>query len=322
MRSVLGVDIGGTKIAMGPVDETGARLAIPLVEPTTTGDTASFLAGLEAGVRRALMEFASFNPGAIGLACAGTVDVGRGVVVSSPNLPLIETPVAPALQTALGIPVVIENDANAALLGEAAVGAAEGLEHVVMLTLGTGVGGGLLLDGRIYHGANGGAGELGHIVVEKDGLACRCGSQGCLEMYTSGPALARFAGERSGDPVLDPDEELKRLSREGVLTGQAVAELAERGHPGAVAAVDELSGWLGVGLVSLANTFDPQMIVVGGGVSGLGEALIARARDHVRENAMPPARHRVQIATARLGNAAGMIGAALVTWGTLGRRQA
>jgi len=322
MISVLGVDVGGTKIAVGPVDDTGARLAAPLVEPSRSRDTESFLAGLEATLRRALLEFARFGPRAIGLACAGTVDTGRGVVVTSPNLPLVEVPVAQAMQDALGVPIVIENDANAAVLGEAVAGAAIDFRHVVMLTLGTGVGGGLLLDGRIYHGANGGAGELGHMVVQKGGLACRCGSHGCLEMYASGPALARYAAARIGDPAQDPDDALHDLYRRGVLTGEAVAGLARHGYPGAVGAVRELADWLGVGLVSIANTFDPQMIVVGGGVSGLGEALIARARDHVRENAMAPARDRVRIASARLGNAAGMIGAALVAWEALGRGRA
>lgn len=322
MISVLGVDIGGTKIAVGPVDAAGAPLAAPLVEPSRTSDTGSFLAGLEATLRRALSEFAPLGPQGIGLACAGTVDAERGVVVTSPNLPLIEVPVAEAMRSALGMPIVMENDANAAVLGEAVAGAAIGLRHVVMLTLGTGVGGGLLLEGRIYHGANGGAGELGHMVVQKDGLACPCGSHGCLEMYVSGSALVRYATARIGDPVQDPDGVLRDLHGQAGLTGEAVATLARRGYPGAVGAVRELADWLGVGLVSIANAFDPQMIVVGGGVSELGETLLARARDHVRKSAMAPARDRVQIACARLGNAAGMIGAALVAWETLGQSRA
>lgn len=322
MISVLGVDVGGTKTAVGPLDDTGARLAAPLVEATRTDDTASFLAGLEATLRRALSEFARFDPRAIGLACAGTVDVERGVVVTSPNLPLVEVPVAWAMRDALSMPVVIENDGNAAVLGEAVAGAAVGLRHVVMLTLGTGVGGGLLLGGRIYHGAHCGAAELGHVVVQKDGLLCRCGGRGCLEMYASGRALARYAAARMGDALADPDGELRGLHRRGVLTGEEVAGLARRGYPGALEAVRELAEWLGAGLVGIANTFDPEMIVVGGGVSGLGEALIAPARDRVRESAMAPARDRVQVASALLGNEAGMIGAALVAWQALGGRRA
>jgi len=322
MLSVLGVDVGGTKTAVGPVDDTGTPLAAPLVEATRTEDAAAFLAGLEATLRRALSEFARFDPRAVGLACAGTVDAERGTVVSSPNLPLVEVPVAWVMRDALSMPVVIENDGNAAVLGEAAAGAAVGLRHVVMLTLGTGVGGGLLLDGRIYHGAHGGAAELGHVVVERGGLACRCGGRGCLEMYASGPALARYAAARIGEPHADPDGELRGLHRRGALTGEAVAGLARRGYPGALEAVHELAEWLGAGLVGIANTFDPEMIVVGGGVSGLGEVLIAPARDRVRGSAMAPARDRVQVASARLGNEAGMIGAALAAWETLGGRKA
>jgi len=315
---VLGVDVGGTKIAVGPVDRAGGRPAAPLVDPTQTEDAGSFLAGLEATLRRALEEFSPFGPRAVGLACAGTVDAGRGVVVASPNLPLVEVPVAGAVREALGIPVTLENDANAAVLGEAVAGAATGLRQVVMLTLGTGVGGGLLLDGRIYHGAHGAAGELGHMVVEKDGLRCHCGGRGCLEMYTSGPALARYGAARSGDSQQDPDGALRDLERRGALTGEAVGRLARRGHPGALAAVRELADWLAVGLVSITNAFDPEMIVVGGGVAGLGETLLAPARDQVRESAMAPGKDRVQIAAARLGNTAGMIGAALVAWEALG----
>lgn len=314
MTSVLGVDIGGTKIAAGPVDRAGTPLADPLIEATRTEDTSAFLAGLEATLRRALREFSDFSPMAVGLACAGTVDAGRGVVFTSPNLPLSETPVAGRMEDSLGFRVVLENDANAAVLAEAVVGAAAGFRHVVMLTLGTGVGGGLLLDGRVYHGARGGAGELGHVVVEKDGLPCRCGGRGCLEMYASGPALIRYATARGGDPEQDPEGLLQDLSSRGALAGETVTEFAQRGYPGAVEAVQELAGWLGAGLVGISNVFDPEVIVVGGGVSALGELLLAPARECVRARAMAPGREVVQVVPAELGNTAGLVGAALVAW--------
>jgi glucokinase len=298
MMSVLGVDVGGTKIAAGPVDRAGNQLASPLFSPSHTADTKSFLAGLEDSLRQAMTRFAKFAPKAVGLACAGTVDMARGVVVTSPNLPLTEVPVASLLQAALGVPVVLDNDANAAVLGEAVAGAARGLRNVVMLALGTGVGGGLFLDGRVYRGASGGAGELGHIIVQKGGLPCRCGSRGCLEMYASGPALARYANAQ---------------------TGEAVAELARRGDPEALEAVRQLAEWLGVGLTSIANTFDPDMIVVGGGVSGLGELLLHPAREYMRKAAMPPGRDRIRVVSATLGNKAGLVGAALTAWELLER---
>ncbi len=317
MISVLGVDVGGTKVAAGPVDAAGRQLASPLVERSRTESTGAFLEGLEATLRRALAQFADFAPRAVGLACAGTVDAGRGVVVSSPNLPLTDVHLAEILHRTLGMPVVLENDANAAVLGETVAGAGVGLRHVVMLTLGTGVGGGLLLDGRVYHGADGGAGELGHTVVQSEGLPCRCGNRGCLEMYASGSAFVRYAVAWAGDLERDPEGALLSLQSRGKLTGGAVTRLAGSGHPGAVEAVRQLAGWLGIGLVSIVNVFDPQMIVIGGGVSELGELLLAPAREHVHKVAMPPGRDRVQIVSAKLGNRAGLVGAALVGWGVI-----
>jgi len=314
MTSVLGVDVGGTKVAMGPVDLDGTELAPTLVEPTRTEDQASFLAGLEASLRRALEVFARFEPRAFGLACAGTIDSERGVVVASPNLPLEEAALAYALEEALGLPVVLENDVNAAVRAEATIGAAAGLRDVVMLTLGTGVGGGLWLDGRVYRGANGGAAELGHTIVRAGGLPCPCGSRGCLEMYTSGRALVRYAAARAGDPNSDPSGGLTALQEQGRLTGGAVSRLALAGDKGALDAVSELARWLGVGLVSMTNAFDPEMIVVGGGVGALGELLLTPARESVRRLAIPPGRDNVRIAGARLGNRAGLVGGALTAW--------
>jgi len=265
-----------------------------------------------------MADFSKFEPEAVGLACAGTVDSDQGVVVSSPNLPLKDVPLAGILQRSLGIPVVLENDANAAVLGEAVAGAAAGLRHVVMLTLGTGVGGGLFLDGRLYRGASGGAAELGHVIVQADGLPCRCGNNGCLEMYASGSALGRFAQVRAGDERTDPTGALGRLRKRGRLTGREVSRLAREGDTGALGVVLELAGWLGIGLVNMTHVFDPEMIVVGGGVGELGELLIGPAREFVRENAMPPARDRVLVAPAKLGNEAGLVGGGLAAWEAFG----
>jgi glucokinase len=317
MSSVLGVDVGGTKIAVGPVDRTGVQLAPPVVAPSHTSDVESFLAGLEAVLRRGLKEFERFGPAAVGLACAGTVDKERRQVISSPHLPLVHTPVGPKMREALGMPVVLENDANAAALGEALAGAAAGLGNVVMLTLGTGVGGGLFIDGELRRGAHGAAGELGHMVVQMGGMPCQCGNRGCLEMYASGHALARYAGARARDAERDPDGKLLALRERGELTGEAVSALAKEGHPGALEAVRQLADWLGAGLVNLANAFDPDVIVVGGGVSELGELLLHPAREILRSAAMPPAREEVQVVQAKLGNSAGLVGAALAAWEVL-----
>lgn len=318
MISVLGVDIGGTKIAVGPVDQAGTLLAPPLVEPSCTESTATFVRGLEATLRRALGEFREFSPGVIGLACAGNVDFARGVMVTSPNLPLAEVPLAGLMRDALGIPVTLDNDAKAAVLAEAVCGAAAGLRHVVMLTLGTGIGGGLFLDGRVYRGAWGGAGELGHTLALRDGLLCGCGNHGCLEMYASGRALARYAAERAGDREADPEGTLLALQDKGELSGEAVTSLARQGYPGALAAVAELAGWLGIGLVNVSNVFSPEMIVVGGGAAELGGMLLEPATRYMRENAMAPGCDLVRVAPAQLGNEAGLVGAGLSAWQSAG----
>jgi glucokinase len=318
MKSVLGVDVGGTKVAVGPVDRSGKQLAQPLIEPSQAVGTAALIGGLEDTLRRAMAEFAQFEPEAVGLACAGTVDSFEGVVVSSPNLPLKEVPLAGILRRNLGIPVTLENDANAAVLGEAVAGAAAGLRHVIMLTLGTGVGGGAYLDGHLYRGASGAAAELGHVIVQADGLPCRCGNNGCLEMYASGSALGRFAAVRAGDERMDPTGALRRLQRQGRLTGRAVSRLARDGDAGALGVVEELAGWLGIGLVNMAHVFDPEMIVVGGGVGELGELLLGPARAFMAANAMRPARDMVRVASARLGNEAGLVGGALAAWEAFG----
>jgi glucokinase len=314
MISVLGVDVGGTKISVGPVDRAGAQLAPPLVNLSRKEDTESFLLGLEAILRRALIEFDQFSPGAVGLACAGTVDNRRGLVVTSPNLPLAEVPLGGWLRERLGVPVALENDANAALLGETKAGAAMGLRHVVMLTLGTGVGGALWLDGRLYRGACGAAGELGHTVVQMGGIPCRCGGRGCLEMYASGSALVRYATARVRDSERDPNGVLLSLREQGQLSGGAVARLAREGHPGALESVRQLADWLGIGLVNITNALNPEMIVIGGGVGELGELLLYHAREHVKTNALAPGRDQVEIVSAKLGNKAGLVGAALAAW--------
>jgi glucokinase len=320
MSVVIGVDVGGTKVAAAPVDRCGRILAEPLVEPSIVTDTVAFVRGLQATLSKALDVFASFEPVAVGLACAGTVDAERRMVVLSPNLPLVRVPLAELLTPSLGVGVVLENDVNAAVLAEATAGAAAGLRQVVMLTLGTGVGGGLLLDGRVYRGVGGGAAELGHTIVCGGGESCLCGARGCLEMYASGRALTRFAEARAGTDAGDPDGLLARMSARGTLDGRTVGRLASRGYPGALAAAQELSLWLGRGLVSLVNTFNPEMIVVGGGVADLGEIVLGPAREYMRLHAMAPNRDQVRVVPARLGNSAGLVGAALSAWEALSGR--
>jgi glucokinase len=317
--AMLGVDVGGTKATAAPVDRSGRMLAAPLTEPSHAASREAFVEGLTGTISRAIDRFEreGIPIHGIGLACAGTVDPVHGIVVTSPNLPLVDVPLSGLLRQAVGRPVVLENDANAAVVAEATDGAGAGLRHVVMLTLGTGVGGGLFLDGRLYRGVGGGAGELGHVVVVAGGRLCHCGNHGCLEEYASGTALARHGARRAGLGDLDPGCALADLHRDGRLDGAAVAALAKRGHPGALEAVAELGYWLGIGLIGLVNSFNPEMIVVGGGVSDLDELILAPAREVARA-ALPPNRDQVRVVKAALGPSAGLIGGGLVAWELLG----
>lgn len=321
---MLGLDVGGTKVAVGAVTRGGALREPPLVHASGTVDAEDLLASVVAAVRDGLATAAERGDtvSGVGLACAGTVDLTRGVVVESPNLPLVDFPLSERAAAALGMPVVLDNDASAAVLAEARVGVAAGLRHVVMLTLGTGVGGGLYLDDHVYRGASGSAAELGHVVVHAGGKRCRCGNRGCLEAYTSGTAFGLTATRlvaralRESDPRLLP--EMLDLYERGELTGEAAGDLAVHGDPLAVVAVREVAWWLGMGLVSMANIFNPEMIVVGGGFGTLGELLLAPAREVLLEHGLSPNREIARVEPAALGNDAGALGAGLVAWEELG----
>jgi glucokinase len=262
--------------------------------------------------------------------------------MESPNLPLRETPVAGFLADRLQLPIALDNDANVAALAESRVGAAAGLRHVVMVTLGTGVGGGLVLGGRLYRGATGAAAELGHMVVAAGGRTCRCGRSGCLESYASGTALERTAvelargkGSISGvqgwdsishiaPAIPDPVDvsSLSSLVGEGGLSGEAIGALAMAGDAGARAAVEIVGVWLGVGAANLANIFEPEAIVVGGGLSSLGDLLLVPAQRVLRQTALAPSCD-ASLVMASLGSEAGVVGAGIMAWeeslGTRGR---
>ncbi len=214
------------------------------------------------------------------------------------NIPLVDVPLRDVMHERLGLPVVIENDANAAAIAEWRVGAGRGTTDMLMLTLGTGVGGGLILGGRPYRGAIGAGAELGHVVLVHDGAPCSCGGRGHLEAYVSGKAADGVARDAFG-PAADAHA-LVRLAREG--DGRAVELLAEIGRK------------LGSGIGSLINTFDPELIVIGGGFAAAGELLLGPAREVIAREALKPMRDTVRIVDAELGNAAGMVGAAMAAF--------
>ncbi len=271
----------------------------------TTSD--EIMARLEAEIRQAM----AADPGvdAIGLGIPCTIDREHGIAISAVNLPIEDVPVRDLLRERIGMPVFVDNDANLAALAEHRHGAAQGAQNVVVLTIGTGIGGGLIINGRLYRGSTGAAAELGHVVVDENGPPCQgnCPNHGCVETFASGTALARegrIAAQR------DPGSALARLVAEGgVIDGRAVTDAALRGDEAARIVVERAGYHLGVALSSLANSFDPDVIVIGGGVMAAGDLLLDPARAELAARALPP-QNRTPVVAADLGPDAGMIGAA------------
>lgn len=295
---VVGVDVGGTKVLAGVVLDGRVQRVARRATPGRRVDVGL----VETAVVEAAREAAGDQPlAAVGVAAAGFVDAAGEHVVFAPHLPWRGEPVRARLAELLGVPVVLENDATAAAYAEATSGAARGLDPALVVTLGTGIGGGMVVGGRVVRGASGTAGEFGHAQVVPDGRPCECGGRGCWEQYCSGRALVRAAQEQRGTGS-DPSEP---------LTGPQVTAAAEAGDPAARRAFVEVGTWLGVGLANLAAALDPAVLVVGGGVSAAGDLLLdpartalARSLVGVPHRAVPP------VVRAVHGPEAGLVGAA------------
>jgi glucokinase len=305
---VVALDIGGTKLAAGLVDATG-RVRSFLVAPTPAADgPAPVLEVLFALGRKAVADAGADWPevAAVGIGCGGPLDAERGVLLSPPHLPgWHDVPVTALAEAAFGRPAVLENDGTAAAEAEHRFGAGIGTTQMVYLTLSTGVGGGAVLDGRVYRGATGNGAELGHVVVDWRGRACRgCGGRGCLEAYVSGTSIAERAREQ-----LDGTSSLSGVDP---LTAAEVAAHAEAGDPLAARVWQETVAALGAGLTSIVNVLEPELVVLGGGVTRSGDALIAPARAAVRAAAMTPGGRAVRVERAALGDQVGVVGAAAV----------
>jgi glucokinase len=293
---VIGVDVGGTKILAGVVERDGT-VVTHREYPTPLESEAELLDGLEAAVRELLDE----SVGAVGFGIPSRIDQRAGVAIGSVNIPLVDVPFRDVMRQRLGLPVEIDNDANAAAIAEWKVGAGRGTTDMIMLTLGTGVGGGLILGGRPYRGSIGAGGELGHLVIVHDGALCSCGGHGHLESYVSGKAADEVARQEFG-----PAADAHRLVR-----------LANEGDAKAIELLTEIGRKLGSGLGSLINVFDPQLIVVGGGFAAAGELLFAPAREVMAREALKPMHDSIRVVRAELGTSAGMIGAAMVAFDAL-----
>jgi glucokinase len=316
----IGVDLGGTKILAGAVDrELGVIHQVR--RPAPAEDAATLLGAIAAAVEE-VRDRAGVEVAAVGYGIPALIDADRGVAVSSVHLPINGIPFARAMADRVGLPAFVDNDANLALLAEHRRGAAAGAGNALMLTLGTGIGGGIVIDGRIYRGSRGAAGELGHMIVWADGPDCGpgCPSRGCLEAVASGTALVRAARAAADG---DPGSGLGRArAAGGEIDGPLVTELAAAGDPGAAAVIAGVGRWLGVGLTSLLNIFDPEVVVIGGGVIAAGEQLLGPARAVVAERALEPARDRARIVAAHFGPESGMLGAALLAYDSIEGRTA
>jgi glucokinase len=305
---VIGVDAGGTKLLAGAL-AGDSEVHHRVYRLWGGGDRDQVLATMVEAVTA--VKDASGGAAAVGFGIPSLVDQASGTSVSSVHLPLADVPFRALMRERLGLPVWVDNDVNLAALAEVRVGAARGASFAVMLTLGTGIGGAIVIDGSVYRGADGAAGELGHVTVDLDGPPCQggCPNRGCLEAFASGPAIAR---EASAVAAARPGSALGRVLAQGLpITGELVTELAVAGDDDACGVIATVGERLGAGLVGIVNTFNPEVVVIGGGVSRAGDFLLEPARRVVADRALRPSRDRVRIVPAALGEDAGMIGAAL-----------
>ncbi len=308
MTLTIGVDIGGTKVAAGVVDADGAILCTALRD-TPADDPAKTIAVIFEVIAELR---ADHDVEAIGLGAAAFIDAQRSTVVFAPNLAWRNEPLRATVEQNSGLPAVVENDANAAAWGESRFGAAREVASMVLLTIGTGIGGGIVLDGKLYRGHNGMAAEIGHLTVVPDGRRCGCGNRGCWERYASGRALVREARDLA-DVSPEYGSRLLELGDGDLdgITGPEVTQAAREGDPAALEAFEVIGMWLGRGLASLAAVLDPEMFVIGGGVSDAGELLRRPAEKAFRSRLTGRVyRELPQIAVAELGGQAGIVGAA------------
>ena len=301
--NAIGVDVGGTKIAAGVVTPEGEILNE--VRYPSAGPKERLLSS----IARATNEVRDgFEVGGACLAVPGTVSVVENKIINAPNLHAIEgVPLQDELEKRTGLAITVENDANAAAWGEFRFGSGSEVGDLIFITLGTGVGGGVISHGVLLRGAQGAGGELGHITIQATGPRCGCGNHGCLEALASGTAIGRRAREVASER---PGSALGRLAMERTVLGEDVAELARKGDEAALSVLEETGVWLGIGLAGFVNVFNPEVIAIGGGAARAGDLILDAARREVRLRAMSPGRDLVEIKEATLGPESGILGAA------------
>jgi glucokinase len=308
---VIGIDIGGTNIKMGAVDYSG-KILKSIKTPTEAQR------GVEALLERLRIYIGELTSGlpecrlkAVGVGIPGAVLIREGIVTQAPNIPSLGgLPVRQMLQERVQVPCFLENDANAIALGEFWQGAGRGYKHVCCLTLGTGTGGGVIIEGELLHGADGMAAELGHIAVQADGAPCNCGSRGCLETFASANGIHRIL---SNQLVMQSRSSLKQIPFEN-LTPEIKYDHAKKGDPVANSVLEIAGVGLGIGLASLVNIFNPEVVVIGGGIAASWDVLMSYALETMKRRAFRQMAARVKVVPAELGNDAGIYGSAYVAW--------
>ena len=314
MRWIIGVDIGGTNLVVGAVSEDGRQVRGLVSEPTGAPDGPDSVIGriltmANGVIAQAHREDSSANIIGVGIGSPGPLDRTRGVVIFTPNLRWKDMPVRDRIGEGLGLPASLDNDANCAMLGEHWRGAAQGAQNAVCLTIGTGIGGGIVIGGQLVHGASDVAGEIGHITIEVNGRRCGCGNDGCLEAYASGPAIARRAVEAieagaTSDLVGRVEGHLDQI------TAQTVFEAVAGGDALADELVRDTARYLGVGIANLLNILNPEVAVICGGVTKAGDHLFIPLRREVARRAFRPAVEACRIVPGALPGTAGVVGAA------------
>ena len=312
---IVGVDLGGTNIAAGAMPTDGTREIAMRIGPTRADEGSAAVVDRIVRMIEEVIEQTRAETGAersdflgVGIGSPGPLDRAKGIIIVTPNLGWKDFPLRDEVGSRVNLPASLDNDANCATLGEWWCGAAKGGRNVVGMTIGTGIGGGLIFDGKLYHGSSDAAGEVGHTTIDSTGRRCKCGNYGCLEAYASGPAIAERARElmnAEGDSILHTivDGDITRI------TAQTVFEASKRGDPVAIEVVRDTAHFLGVGIANLINLLNPDTVVIAGGVTQAGDQLFDPMRAEVRRRAFKSAVDACRIVPGALPLSAGVVGA-------------
>lgn len=313
-KYAIGVDLGGTSVKIGIVSESGKIIKKTSIDTNAQNGPAAVISSIKNGIDQLISKNNIKDFIGIGLGSPGSVIGKKGIVKNPPNFPGWESvPVGKILEKHYGLKCSVENDANAAAIGEMIFGAGKKLESFILVTLGTGVGGGIIINRKIYRGMLGAAGELGHVSIDYKGVNCKCGSTGCIEAYAGNNYLVEWVAEELRNY---PNSYLNLLikNNDNILTPKLIHEAAEKNDEFSLYVIDKLGNYLGYALASVINMLDIGKVIVGGGVAGFGDRLFNSIESTIKERVLTPLRPRINVAPAKLKNAAGIKGASALAF--------